>query len=366
MRFVTPVLLLACAVLAGCAASTQLITNDSASEAVKSRSFKEYREVLFSPPKEDPRQMTPRVVREIEAMGFKVRVLDPDKPIEASQGTAFVVGREGWLLTCAHVVGEEKVATVTFDGRTQVADVVKADAKADLALLKLREPLPEGAAVLSFRARDKPAVMGEDVFTIGYPLSRILGSQARISRGLLSSTAGLRDEPREVQVSAEIQPGNSGGPLMDREGRVIGVVNRTISPQAVAQATGGALPQNVNFAIKAVPVLDFVKEASAEAEASLAYDQTQALDVAGKAVVKIQAGLVAPDSERRDKLVVIFRYVSMWDLWYRFRFFALAVFDHETQERLFIAGQGRDNLISNQDVVFKDTMDQFRKAVGSR
>ncbi len=362
-----PLLLLTAALLGGCAASTQLVTNQRASDAVKAKSFKAYREVLLIPPKDDPRALVPRMVSEIESMGFKVQVMDATKPIEASQGTGFVIGADGWLLTCAHVLGDLKEATVTLNGKRLIADVVKVDKKADLALLQLREKLPPGSAVLSFRSEAKIATMGEDVYTIGYPLSRMLGNTARMSRGLLSATAGLRDNDQEVQVSAEIHPGNSGGPLLDRDGQVIGVVNKTINPSAVAQATGGALPQNINFAIKAAPMLAFIKAADPRAQAALAFDNKAAgLDLAGKAVAKIQAGIVGPDTERRDKMVVRFSYVSIWDVWYRFRVFVLAAFDYETNEGLFIAGQGRDNIVSNEEVVIKDTLGQFRKAIAAR
>ncbi|MEO5844255.1 MAG: serine protease [Caldimonas sp.] len=351
--------------LAACSASTQLITNDKPSEAVKAKSFKVYREVILIPPKDDPRRIVPRVASDIEAMGFRVRVVDPARPLEGSQGTGFVIGN-GWLLTCAHVMGEQKEATVTLAGKRLIADVVKADAKADLALLKLREPLPEGAQPLAFRAAARTAVMGEEVSTIGYPMSRLLGNSARMTRGLLSATAGLRDDDKQVQVSAEIQPGNSGGPLLDRDGNVIGVVNKTINPAAVSRATGGALPQNINFAIKAVPVLDFVKAADAGVFAALAFDRKGALESASKGVAKVQAGVVGADSERNDKMVVRLTYVSHIDIWYRFRSFVLQAFDYETQEGLFVAGQGKDNMVSNEDVVIRDTMAQFKKAVSAR
>jgi S1-C subfamily serine protease len=360
-------LLLVLALLStGCTSSTRLLTPDKVSDTLKAKSFKAYREVLLIPPKEDPRQLVPRITREIESLGYKVTLVAADKPLEASQGTGFVVSAAGWLLTCAHVMGKADVATVTLNGQRLTADVVKVDEKADVALLKLRGGLPAGSGVLSFRNAAKPAAMGEEVFTIGYPLSRMLGNSARMSKGLLSATAGLRDNDKEVQVSAEIQPGNSGGPLLDREGNVIGIINKTINPTAVAQATGGALPQNINFAIKAVPALDFVKTADAAAFAALGYDQGGGLENANKAIAKIQAGIVGPDSERVDKMVVRFSYVSMWDIWYRFRLFVLAAFDYETQESLFAAGQGGDNLLSNEETVIKATMEQFRKAVAAR
>lgn len=347
-------------------ASTQLVTNQETSEVVKSKGFKSYREVLFIPPKEDPRNVVPKVVKGIEEMGFKVRLMEPGKPIDAPQGTGFVVGGPGWLLTCAHVVGEQKQATVSLAGQREVADVVRADKKADLALLKLRGPLPAEATMLGFRALTHPPVMGEEVFTIGYPLSRMLGNTARMSKGLLSATTGMRDNVNEIQVSAEIQPGSSGGPLLDRDGNVIGVINRTMNPAAVAQASGGALPQNVNFAIKAERVVAFLKDADSKAFGSLPFDKGGGLDSAVRAVAKIQAGIVGPDSERVDKMVVRLAYHSIWDLWYRFRIFVLTAFDYETEELLFVAGQGRDNLISNEDVVIRDTLQQFRAAVSAR
>jgi hypothetical protein len=186
-----------------------------------------------------------------------------------------------------------------------------------------------------------------------------------MTKGMLSSTTGLHDDAQQLQVSAEIQPGNSGGPLLDSKGSVIGVVNKTLNPVAVAQASG-SLPQNVNFAIKNAVVLDFVQNADGEVFRQISYAEGRGFEDAGKAVVKVQAGIVAPDVERADKLVVKLTYVSMWDVWYRFRFFALAAFDFETQEPLFIVGQGRDNLVSNEDVVIQDTLKKFRKEIASR
>ena len=365
-RGLAPLVATVALLLGGCAASTQLVHNDKASAEVKARSFKSYKEVLLVGPLEDKRNVMPRAKAELESMGFVVRVMDPTKPIEGTQGTAFVISAAGHLLTCAHVLGDIKEATITLDGKRYLADVLKADKDADLALLKLRELLPSGAPLVSFRGIAKNAAMGEEVFTIGYPLSRILGSGARMSRGLVSAANGLRDNPKQLQVSAEIHPGNSGGPLLDREGQAVGVISQTINPWRVAQATGGALPQNINFAIKNEPTLAFLKAADAGVYGGLAFDQGGGLERANRAVARIQAGVVTADAERRDKMVVRLNYVSMWDLWFRFRLFVLAAFDFETQEPLFAAGQGRDSMVSNEEVVIKDTFDQFRKAIASR
>jgi serine protease Do len=352
------------ALLAACSASTRLVHNEKASPQVRAKSFKDYKEILFIPPKADPRAVVPRTVQALEGMGFRVSVMDPDKPIDAAQGTGFVVGAPGHVLTCAHVLGDATSATVVLDGQRLFADVVQADKQVDLALLKLRGALPASAVVLNFRSGAKGYSMGEDVFTIGYPLSRVLGNSARMSRGLVSATAGLRDDPNQLQVSAEIQPGNSGGPLLDREGLVIGVIQQTINPWRVAQATGGALPQNINFSLKGEPVIEFLRRAGAFD--ALRFDQPATPEQASHGVAKVLAGQVPDDSSRRDKMVVRLNYVSVWDVWYRFRLFVLSAYDFDTQETLFAAGQTHDNMVSNEDVVIRETLEQFRKAIASR
>ena len=348
--------------LSGCVASTQLVKNDHVSAGVSAKGLKSYKEILFIPPKSDPRNVVPRAVSELQSLGYKVTVVDSAKGLEISQGTGFLIGSDGHILTCAHVLGDKKEATITLDGKREHADVIKSDDKADLALLKLRDKLPESATVLTFRDRTHAYSMGEDVFTIGYPLSRILGNSARMTKGLLSATTGLRDDPNQIQVSAEIQPGNSGGPLLDHEGHVIGVVQQTMNPWRVAQATGGSLPQNINFAIKNDPILDFLKIADLDMYAKLRFDQVGSLEKAVHAVAKVQAGII-DDTAGSDKMVVRLYYVSKWDMWYRFDKFVVAAFDYDTGEPLFAAGQGRDNMISNEDVVVKDTFAEFKKAV---
>jgi len=350
--------------LTGCSSATRLVANPNQSSTLKAKNYANYKELYLLPPDTDPRNVMPRLATAFEQMGYKVTVYPPGKSIEGAQGTGFLIGDDGFILTCAHVLGEEKTATVTLNGNRYFADVVKADKDADLALLKTRDKPNPAVTSLSFRSVNKDYHMGEDVFTIGYPLSSLLGNSARMTKGLLSATTGLRDDPKQVQVSAEIQPGNSGGPLLDKDGQIIGVIQQTINPFAVAQATGGALPQNINFSIKHSHVLDFVKGASEPAYKAVRFDKAGGLEKAGPAVAKIIAGISTVDGDRANKIVVRLNYISKWDMWYRFSLFALTVYDFETRERLFTTGQGYDNMVSNEDVVINDTLAQFKRGMG--
>lgn len=162
-----------------------------------------------------------------------------------SSGTGFYVTVDGHLITNHHVIAGCKVLA-RGDGATLT--VVATDAANDLALLK--GPAVTLAAALR-TAGD--ARQGEDVLTYGFPLQGMLSSAGQLGAGMVSALAGLRDNAAQLQIDVPVQPGNSGGPLLDRRGRVIGVVVAKLNALRVAQITGD-IPQNINFAIKLAPV----------------------------------------------------------------------------------------------------------------
>jgi S1-C subfamily serine protease len=132
------------------------------------------------------------------------------------------------------------VAGIALKGMIQARD-----SRNDLALILVDRRLDSIAA---FRAR--PARSGEDVIALGFPLSGLLAQDLNVSTGIVSATAGLLNDTSRLQISAAVQPGNSGGPLLDSAGAVVGVVVSKLNALAVARAIGD-IPQNINFAIKA-------------------------------------------------------------------------------------------------------------------
>jgi S1-C subfamily serine protease len=109
--------------------------------------------------------------------------------------------------------------------------------------------------------RNSPVVeRGESVITYGFPLSGVLSSGPSLTTGNVSALSGLQDNPLHYQISAPVQPGNSGGPLLDAQSHVIGVVVSKLDAAQVARMTGGDIPQNVNFAIKGNEALAFLDE----------------------------------------------------------------------------------------------------------
>ena len=103
----------------------------------------------------------------------------------------------------------------------------------------------------------KEAKLGDPVFTIGFPNTDVQGVEPKLTRGDINSLAGIKDDPRHFQISVPVQPGNSGGPLVDSGGNVVGVVTMRLGDWRTLQLTG-ALPQNVNYAVKSAHVRELV------------------------------------------------------------------------------------------------------------
>lgn len=116
---------------------------------------------------------------------------------------------------------------------------------------------------------------GHEVFTVGFPNVGLQGFAPKLSMGIIASLSGARDDFRSFQISNPIQPGNSGGALLDDKGNVIGVVTAKLS-QAAAVATTGTLAENVNYAVKSSFLLGFL-EAMPEVMAKLRRPQTKEL-----------------------------------------------------------------------------------------
>jgi uncharacterized protein len=167
-------------------------------------------------------------------------------------GSAFYVSPQGHLVTNFHVV--QGCVQMRLAGNAQPLLVQGSDAAIDLALLQSPDPKAPKAAGI----RLGPARQGEEIITYGYPLQGLLASGGQIATGIVSAMAGLRNDANLLQINAAVQPGSSGGPLLDKRGEVVGVVVSKLNALRIAQSTGD-IPQNVNFAIKPEVLVRFLQ-----------------------------------------------------------------------------------------------------------
>ena len=161
-----------------------------------------------------------------------------------STGTGFRVSALGHILTNAHVVRGCAEIRIPSGGTVRVA---AREDPSDLALLRAPPRASDAAATFRQGRGIRP---GAGVVVVGYPLRGLVASGANVSVGAVSALAGPGDDRRLIQITAPIQPGNSGGPVLDTAGNVVGVVVAKLDAFRIAQSTGD-IPQNVNFAISA-------------------------------------------------------------------------------------------------------------------
>jgi len=177
-----------------------------------------------------------------------------DKEIPIATGTGFFVSESGYILTNYHIIKKaKKIKVMTYDKKIYNASIIAKDTVNDLALIKIEGSYP--ALTLSY---SKNVQKGIDVMTIGYPLVTLQGYEMKATFGKINALSGLNNDIRYFQIDVPVQPGNSGGPLIDKSGYVIGIVTATLN-QIETFEIAKFIPQNVNYAIKidyAFPLLN--------------------------------------------------------------------------------------------------------------
>ncbi len=162
-----------------------------------------------------------------------------------SYGSGVLISQKGHLVTNYHVIENAENITVYVSQRAYLAKVVKIDKVNDLAILQISGAFPYLHILDSNNVK-----LGDEVWAIGFPNPDVQGFSIKVSNGIISSLAGMRDDPRHFQITNSIQPGNSGGPIVSKNGEIVGIVFSTLSPFYMANIHG-SIPQNVNYAIKA-------------------------------------------------------------------------------------------------------------------
>jgi S1-C subfamily serine protease len=194
-----------------------------------------------------------------------------------STGSGIVVGASGEILTNNHVI--KKCGLIKVKGSTAgEARLLASDQRNDLAVIGVSSR-PSGVAKFRVGTRLR---QGDEIFVYGHPLRSILGGEPIITKGIVNSLTGIRGDVRHYQISAPVQPGNSGGPLLDSMGDIVGVVVAKLDAMRVAEKTGD-IPQNINFAIKGTIALEFLEAHQ------IAYNKATSSRVISAADLAVQA-----------------------------------------------------------------------------
>lgn len=189
-----------------------------------------------------------------------------------------MVGKTGHAITNWHVT--EGCTEIRIDGREGVVKRITEDAVNDLALLQIPGVVEVAASIANEPAKLR---QGEDVVVFGFPLSAVLSSGGNLTPGVVSAMTGLGNNTNQIQITAPIQPGSSGSPVLNKKGQVVGVVSMKLSDTKMVKATG-SVGQNVNFAVSGQTLKTFLDTHKVEYRSGgfMSFEKTTA-DIADEA-----------------------------------------------------------------------------------
>tara|TARA_Y100001980_G_C14547066_1_gene327448 strand:- start:1077 stop:2333 length:1257 start_codon:yes stop_codon:yes gene_type:complete len=174
--------------------------------------------------------------------------------IEKSVGSGFLISENGIVATNYHIVENAQKIEILFPEKniTKQAMLRLRDINNDLAVLEIKDfdfNKVSSNHIPYTLARVGDVKVGQEVFTLGFPLGSIMGSKTRLSTGRINSIYGVQEDPRLFQIGNSLQPGNSGGPLFNEKGELVGVVVSGLNAKYFYE-NRGIIPQNMNFAVK--------------------------------------------------------------------------------------------------------------------
>ncbi len=196
-----------------------------------------------------------------------------------SFGTGFFISAQGHMLTNHHVIDGCRELRVLLEGDPARATVLRHNKRNDLALLRMERP--PGHPYARFRAQ--PSIRpGDGIVVAGFPLPNVLQNGLNITTGNVSAMAGLGGDIALMQITAPVQPGNSGGPLLDLSGNVVGVIVSRLNAQRIAAQTGD-IPQNINFAVQGAVARLFLESGGTRYTETPSMTEMRAADVGERA-----------------------------------------------------------------------------------
>ncbi len=174
------------------------------------------------------------------------------KVTQPSSGTGFGISSNGIIATNHHVIDGAKIILVkginSDFNKSYNAKILVSDKNNDLALIQIDDSSFTTLGTIPYLLKTKLSNVGENIFALGYPLRAIMGDEIKLTNGIISSKTGFQGDITSYQVSAPVQSGNSGGPLFDSNGNVIGIINAKLT-----------IAENASYAVKASYLLNLIE-----------------------------------------------------------------------------------------------------------
>lgn len=176
---------------------------------------------------------------------------------DVSQSSGIIISKDGFVITNSHAVNKSSLIQIEINGKTFDASIVYKDKETDIALLSIQKPANSPLSFVPLQFSNKSPLIGDDVLALGFPLANAMGYELKLTNGIISSLKGIKDDNTLLQFSAPVDPGNSGGPLLNNRGEIIGIISAKLS-----------IGTNVGYAIKVEVLPEVIKRYLTKASVS--------------------------------------------------------------------------------------------------
>jgi hypothetical protein len=178
---------------------------------------------------------------------------NPNEIINAASGSGFIVSSSGHIVTNNHVIDGCNDVKVHQKGKIFKATIVDVDYMNDLAIIQA-----DITSSMVFSVSSQDAELLQDIYVAGYPFGATISSSIKVTKGIVSSLSGIGNNYSNMQIDAALQPGNSGGPILDNKGNVVGVAVAKLDLSLMLEEFG-AVPEDTNFGIKSSTLITFLR-----------------------------------------------------------------------------------------------------------
>ncbi len=310
----------------------------------------------------DPLNIGNAIQSSLASNGYRVSMMMPNSPIpippttenvnkssQSGSGSRFLISEDGYILTNQHVTNGSSDIVVYVDKKPYRAHIIKETSNLDLALIKA-EGIHKANHINAFSIGN--IELGTELYALGFPLIDTLGVGLRITEGIVSSMGGMHDEGTAFQMTASIHPGNSGGPVVDSEGKLLGVSVSRVNDQYL-MTTRGIIGQNLNFAVNGEFISAFligtpVKESPDQVTNSLknSIASTTLIAVNFSNNTRNQS---SPPTHQNNTIAIKYNYSSYWDVFvHQMKNLSIEAYDPYTGEIYASVQDGGDSLRGHQ------------------
>lgn len=226
--------------------------------AEEKRKAKEAEEKRIAEEKRKAKEEEEKRIAEAKKKEEEAKQAQQEELYVIGSGTGFFVNKDGYIITNEHVAGICQSLASYINGETHLFRIIALDKRNDLALLR-----GEYRNKTFLNINVMGAEFGEDIMAFGFPLAENLSSSVKLTRGIVSSLSGPENDISLIQIDAAIQPGNSGGPVLNYNGQVVGVASSGLNKiKMLLDEEKPYIPENVNFAVAATTLTGFLKSNS--------------------------------------------------------------------------------------------------------